>query len=195
MESKPKYKIAIIQPFVPSYRSAFFVGLSERFDVDIYTYQCEGYIKKNKFQLSELPVKKLKSVKIGRAILVNFIPIFFRKDYQIIVLGAELKILSNWIFLIIGKLLNKKVILWGHGLDARFYIKQQSRMPKVLKIMYALSAGAWFYTKNEKIIWENILPKLKSVYLMNTVNVPLVYKPTNESQSENLKKNMTLLQV
>jgi glycosyltransferase involved in cell wall biosynthesis len=93
------------------------------------------------------------------------------REYEIIVLCAELRILSNWMLLWLGNMIGTRIILWGHGLNAVRYDRQSRKMPWIRKYLYRLSGGAWFYTEKEKMIWDNLQPSLKSVALGNTIDV------------------------
>lgn len=155
--------------------------------VDLYVYRSEAYLKANGFAPTELSTKHIANVHIGKAIVVNILPLLLG-PHKVAVLCAENKIISNWIVLLLGRLFGKKVILWGHGLDARFYNEQLEKMPFMRRLMYRLADGAWFYTNNEQAIWRKLLPNLKSVALGNTVDATLIKSVDTEKKRQALKK-------
>jgi len=173
--------IVIVQPLVPLYRESFFEGLRKQVTVDIYVYHSEAYLKANGFVSAGLSTKHIANIHVGKAILINILPLLLG-PHKVVILCAENKIVSNWIVLLLGRLFGKQVILWGHGLDARFYNEQVGKMPFMRRLMYRLADGAWFYTENEQAVWRNLLPNLKSVALGNTVDVPLM-KPVDTEES------------
>lgn len=168
-------KIAIIQPLVPTYRKPFFDKLAKSYDIDIFTYKSPSYTKTQGFGSSNVPSKHIASVNIYKCIFSNIMPLL-KNSYRIIILCSEMKFIGNWPLLIVSRLLQKKVILWGHGLNAALYEKHSKHMPIIRKIMYRLADGAWFYTENEREIWSRFLPNLKSVALGNTVSTPTTDK-------------------
>jgi len=179
-------KIIFVQPLIPSYRDSFFKELRKRLNFDLYVYFSESYLRKNNFGLSIQPTRYIANIHIGNALILNVFSLIFG-SHKIIVLCAEMKIVTNWLVLILARFAGKKVVLWGHGLDARFYNEQLKKMPFLRRLMYQLSDGAWFYTKNEQNIWKNILPSLKSIALGNTADVPYNQIPSSVSKKRSLK--------
>lgn len=161
-------RIAIIQPMVPHYRQEFYTRLQDEYDVDIYSWQDIQAAKNNGFDSAKLEYHKLKGISLGSAIIYNCLPFLFGR-YNLIVLVQEMKYVSHWFILLLARLFGKKVILWGHGITAAKYTQFESKMPLSRKIMYRLADGAWFYTKKEQELWQEIMPELKSVALGNTV--------------------------
>jgi glycosyltransferase involved in cell wall biosynthesis len=164
------HRIAIIQPMIPSYRKAFFEKLSILIKFDLYIYHSSQYLSSNGFSPSNLRTKRLRSFRLGKALLFAIAPLFSR-HYSIYVLCGERKLLCNWIFLILSRLFGKRVVIWGHGIDARRYEACITRMPFSYRLMYRLTHGAWFYTDIERKLWNKLLPNLKSVALGNTVSI------------------------
>jgi hypothetical protein len=178
--------VAIVQPLVPSYRKPFFEGLREKVSFDLYVYYDEKFLKKNNFSPAGLPIQYLGKWRLGKAIFLNVFPLL-KKQYKIIVLCAEMKLITNWLVLIFGRFFDKKVILWGHGFNACKYFKETEKIPLVKKVMYHLADGAWFYTGNEEKIWQNEIFNLKSVALNNTVEVSLSNKSFSDSEIKKIK--------
>lgn len=183
--------IAIIQSLVPSYREDFFLLLSKNKNVQIYTYMPFSHVKDNRLIKSLFPVTNICSFKIYKLLFINVFPLLF-KNNSVIILPSELKSISNWFVLLFARFLNIKVILWGHGLDARFYDQQVLKMPFVRVCLYRLADGAWFYTEKEKKVWDKILPRLRSVALMNTVHVKATDVIFSDGKNQKRKEKLSI---
>lgn len=182
--------VVIVQPLVPSYRNSFFKRMSEKVKIKIYTYRSEKYLTSRGFHPSRIKAEHLKNIKIGKAIFVNVFPLLLG-THKVMVLCAENKILSNWVLLLFARYFNKKIILWGHGVDARNYSEESEKMPFYRKLMYFLADGAWFYTDNEKKIWQYLLPNLKSIGLVNTIDLPrLNFRSLDQIRERKRKYNI-----
>jgi hypothetical protein len=180
--------IAIAQPIVPSYREDFFNLLRIKKNIQVYTYLSDS-CKKNCLLKSNFHVINIFSFTVFKMLFVNFLPLL-SKNISTIVLSSELKSVTNWFVLLLARFFKIKVILWGHGIDARFYDQQVLKMPFVRVCLYRLADGAWFYTEEEKKVWENILPRLKSVALMNTVHVNDRDVIFSDRRIQQLKENL-----
>ncbi len=166
------YKVAIVQPLIPHYRESFFLELAKKLDLDVYVYMNS---ESTNIQVSSaLPAIKMKSIFIGKMVIYDIRQLFLQK-YKIIVIASEMKLVSNWPILLIARLLGVKVILWGHGFNARYYDEYNNKLPIMQRLSYRLAAGAWFYTENELKIWNKYLPSLKSVSLNNTIDVEPIF--------------------
>ena len=168
-------KVIVLQPVVPLYREAFFRQLSSYVDLTIYTFYSKEFIQNNNMASANIKISNINSVSIGRAIFVNIIPFIFG-NHKIVILCAEMKILTNWLILIFGRVFGKKIILWGHGLNVKRYDYYKDKMPFIMKSLFRLADEAWFYTNNELKIWERIIPNLKSVSLNNTIDTTGIRK-------------------
>lgn len=165
--------IAILQPLVPLYRNDFFLLLSNKCDLEVFAYRDDNLIKTYFFQKASFKTVHIKNFNIYKLLFIDIFP-FFLKKYNIIILPVEKKLITNWLILLFGRFLGKKVVLWGHGLDTRFYEQYSDNMPLLWRLSYLLADGAWFYTEKEKIIWDKIIPNIKSVALNNTIKINLI---------------------
>lgn len=162
-------KIAIVQGILPHYREDFFIGLSNTFDIDIYLYEKDNKQASKNMKLSSLKVKELKSKNIlNKFIYFQYLGLL--KDYKTIVLPGNMKLLSVWILLVMGKLLNKNIILWGHGISVKNYLKEEKKLNPIRVFFHKLAAHSWLYTEKEKQIWENYIDSSKLTALNNTIN-------------------------
>jgi len=185
--------IAIIQPLVPHYREAFLKKLSGKETIDIFVYLDDSSLDKGNFHAGDMLVKKLRSFCLGKVWIYSVFPLLFGR-YKVIVLCGEMKLLSNWIILFFARFIGKEVILWGHGINARFYDHHVKRMPFLRKLMYRLADGAWFYTENERKIWQNIVPDLKSIALNNTIDVEPILNCNLTNRKDELKSKYSIQQ-
>ncbi|NLT49156.1 MAG: glycosyltransferase family 4 protein [Clostridiales bacterium] len=160
--------------------------LRQHVNFDLYVYHPKEFLLANGFSASSIPIKRLNSISIGKLMLFGITPLF-KKEYSVYVLCAERKLACNWIYLLMAKLLNKKTILWGHGLNANFYDTYMHKMPIIYKVMYRLADAAWFYTENERRLWSTLLPSLKSVALGNTVSIPTTNKIYTDEEKASLR--------
>ena len=159
--------------------------MQDEYDVDLFSWQDVQAARNSGFNSVSIKFYKLKGISLGPAIIYNFLPFLFGK-YDVIVLVQEMKWLSHWFILIFARLFGKKVILWGHGITVAKYIEFEKKMPLSRKFMYRLADGAWFYTKKEQQLWQEIMPDLKSVALDNTISGVsdiLKYQLPNDKQS------------
>lgn len=70
----------------------------------------------------------------------------FKKDYDSYILIGDMYILSSWFFLIMARLKNKKVLLWGHGLRGN-----ESNIKKKIRLIFLnLSDGLLLYGNKAK---------------------------------------------
>jgi len=161
--------IAILQPLIPDYREDFFLGLKDKLDLEIYVLNKSDEGAKKGYKISGLSSIYLRNIKIGKFTIYDPLPLII-KPYEAIVVMGSVRDVSMWVILVFSKLLNKKVVLWGHGISIYRYIEEMYKPSVIKKIMYRLSSGAWFYTKQEADYWQNLVPGLNSDYLNNTIS-------------------------
>ena len=182
--------IAIIQPVINNYRSEFLNNISRNTKLDLYTYNKINIEKAKGFNIdSDMSTKKLKSFTIGTFLIYNIIP-FLNKKYQYLVIIGNVKHLSAWLLLVIGRLFGLKVIVWGHGISIPRYISESKRIPSIRLLMYRLAYGAWFYTEIEMNLYQNKIKKLAAVSLNNTISKVdeiIKIKPLNVEKKNTIK--------
>lgn len=162
-------KITIVQPFVAHYRESFYKKLSKFLEYDICCV--EKPQKKESFKISSsVDVSELKTVSIYGLILFNIFSNKFLKN-KIIVLNFSPKWLTAHIFLFIKFFLNKKVILWTHGVSVMHGFHPTSFKDRIKLYLFNLADGICFYTKNELEILSNHLKRPELFYINNTLDV------------------------
>ena len=108
-------KLIIIQTVAPDYRNLFFERLKE-----VLNNRFELYAGNESFETSTKTQSKLhKEVKnhflLKRKLLFQTKIWHLLSKDDVIVLELNPRILSNWLFLILRKILSKPTILWGHA--------------------------------------------------------------------------------
>jgi len=161
-------KTAIIHPYIAHYRQDFFEGLNAKLDLDIFCYQNEELHKGN-FGESTIHVKHLKSFSIGPFLFYNPFQII-NKKYDVIILMLTFLHITTWILLLTKPFHKKKIILWGHGISVKRYIKEEQNLNIVLKWMISLAHRIWFYTKAELDLWKKRYPGINAISLNNTIS-------------------------
>jgi len=160
-------KLIIVQTVTPDYRAVFFDKIHEHLKNNFELYSGNFYFEPT---VVSSPLIKRKEIKnyffFNRKVLFQsgIWHLLFKKD--ILVLGLNPRVVSNWIFLLIRKILNKETYLWGHawgrkGVDSNDVIRN---------IMRVLATGIIVYTKKQKKELEikmptkNILSAPNSLY-------------------------------
>lgn len=160
--------LAILQPHVPHYRTPFFKGISEKVAADIYIYEDQEKTSSEGFSKSEIPTKYVRNMFWKEFLIYDPVP-FLDKKYNVLVLMLHFGHLSTWFLLFTKVFHRKQIILFGHGISVKRYIKEEAKPSILLKWMIFFSDGIWLYTENEKKIWDRLFPKKNIVALVNTI--------------------------
>jgi glycosyltransferase involved in cell wall biosynthesis len=101
----------------------------------------EGKIKKIEYSLFGKKIKELRTKRffIFNRIAGSFYLIF--KPYKKYVLTGDILCVSNWLILILARLLNKEVYLWTHG----WYGNENQSKEIIKKRFFGLSTGLFLY--------------------------------------------------
>jgi len=161
--------IAIIHTVVSHYREAFFEGLAKSQDFDIYCFLNQNETTEKNFKVSDYSVKDLWKVSFGKFVFYSLTP-FFNTKYDTIVLMWNFGHISSWILLLTKIFHKKKLILWGHGISVRRYLKEEKSPDFLLKLMAYFADGLWVYMEKEELQWKEIFPKKQIVGLNNTIS-------------------------
>ncbi len=161
-----KKKLVIIQTVAPDYRTPFFKEmkrvLQDRFELYAGNESFETSIKsksnlkkdlKNHFILNR---RLLFQTGIWHLLLKN----------NVIVLEMNPRIISNWIFLIIRKILNKETILWGHAWPRK---GKNSKSDKLRNLMRLLGSKIIVYTQQQKNELQQKMPNKKILAAPNAL--------------------------
>jgi glycosyltransferase involved in cell wall biosynthesis len=166
---KSNQKIAILQPLIPHYRETFFKELNKKFNIDLFIYENDDDLKSNNFKNADLNYTQLKSFQFFGILIYNFFPLLHPK-YKVLILPGEIRSLTTWILLFVGKLTSKKIILWGHGISARNYLEEENKLLSIRVIFHKFADHIWLYTEKEKAIWSKYIDANKITALNNTID-------------------------
>ncbi|WP_343671616.1 glycosyltransferase [Chitinophaga sp.] len=161
--------IGILQPYIPHYREEFFNMLREQLPMDLYCYEKQADIGKHHFKEGNTGIIPLRAWMKGPFVLYNPFPLLNRK-YNVLVLMLNFGHLSTWLILLLKPFIKQKIVLWGHGISVKRYVKEEKKPHLLLRWMIALSDGVWFYTKKELDVWKTFMPKLNGHALNNTIS-------------------------
>ncbi len=190
--------ISILQPLVPHYRFGFFDGLNLALQnkLKVLTYNNDGTSKGEGFSIDKKSyISHVANVCIKGILFYNPLP-FLKKSVSSCVLMLHFAHVTTWLLLFTKFIHRKKIILWGHGISVKRYLKEQSQPDWKLSLMIRLSDGVWFYTPEELKIWKNFFPNKKMVALGNTisgVDSALAHTASSE-EKESLKKLFNVTQ-
>lgn len=99
-------------------------------------------------------------------------------NYDAIFLLGDMKLVTNWIIPLIGRLRNKKIVYWTHGI----YGNESIIKKKIRLLFLSLSHEILVYEKNAK--------KLLTKHGFNPDNLHVVYNSLNYSYQESLFKEL-----
>ncbi len=161
--------IAILHPYILHYREAFFEGLGERFDTRIFCYERDEKIADRSLKKANVEVENIWSVTVGPFLFYNPFPLL-QKDTEVVVLMLNFSHLTSWLVLLTKFLHKKKIMIWGHGISVKRYVREEKHPSRLLACMLHLSDGIWFYTQKEKEMWQELMPQKSTIALNNTVS-------------------------
>lgn len=155
-------KIAFLQPIIPHYREFLFQELIKTLDADLYIYGQQSKDTQS--------IRKLKSWNFLKIFIIySFFPLL-NKKYRILVLPGEIRSISTWFLLFTKWIHGKKIVLWGHGISVRNYLKEEKKYPITKKIFHLFANEIWVYTDKEKEILQQSLGNKTIISLNNTIN-------------------------
>ncbi|WP_439583472.1 glycosyltransferase [Dyadobacter bucti] len=161
--------VAILHPYILHYREDFFKGIGKMFPLNIYCYEDQKEIGKANFKEAQLDVIQIKSIKIGPFLWYSPKKLL-SKENDVLVLMLTFLHLTTWILLLTKPFHRKKIILWGHGISVKRFVKEEKKPDVLLKVMIMLADKVWFYTRHELKIWNGQRPGLSAVSLDNTIS-------------------------
>lgn len=142
-------KVAIVQELIPHYRESFFSLLSKYpYDIRLFHSTCgrsDGLVGSCQFSFSST---KVKIFKFGRLYWQKVLGKIIFGRFSYVVLGLELKIISNYFVWLSALFFPYKVIWWTHGFNVQlksndFYFW----LDRIIKtIMMKLSSRILLYT-------------------------------------------------
>ena len=161
-------RFIILQTVSPSYRNNFFDYLSSILKDDFDLYSGNYYFEKS--VTSDLSYSKRKKVTnfffLNRMFLFQFgmWSIIFRKNT--LVLEMNPRIISNWIILVIRKILNRKTVLWGHAWPRS---GKYSYSDKIRHLMRLLGNIIIVYTKTQQKELKERMSNKKIYFASNSL--------------------------
>lgn len=180
--------IAILQPIVPHYREDFFNGIDKKNKIDIYCYDEKVGLTEENFKQGSVRTKRIGVLKIGPVLIYNPIT-FIRKKYKTIILMLHFGHLTTWFLLLTKPIHKKKIVLWGHGISVKRYLKEEKQPNILLRWMIGLADVIWVYTKKEKAQWLKLFPNKRIIGLNNTISdVGRIVRLKPKETKKNLKE-------
>lgn len=161
-------RIAILQSQIPHYREEFFRKFSERNHADLFIYHSEFMSKKGGFKVGNVKTHHIKSIEPKGFLFYNPFPLL--KGHDVIILPLHFAHLTTWLILLFKFILRKEIILWGHGISVKRYLKEESYPDWKLKLMISMADGIWTYMEKEAEQWKKIFPNKAVVALNNTIS-------------------------
>lgn len=163
-----KKNYIILQTVAPDYRSKLYYYIHQEFGESFAVYAGLEYFEPTvKTDPSITAFKQIKNKFLfNRAFLVQT---GMWKDVitcNTLVMEMNPRIISNWITLILRKLLKKKTILWGHAWPRS---GSQSKTDRLRKIMRDMGDSIIVYTKSQKEELVAAEPHLKVNYAPNAL--------------------------
>ncbi|TMM29905.1 glycosyltransferase [Polaribacter aestuariivivens] len=150
-------KLVVVQTVIPDYRSEFFKEIRQKLKENFELFGGKYYFDKS--IKSDVSIEK-SAVKnyflFNRKLLfqIGIWHLLFKN--VVLVLEMNPRILSNWIFLVIRRILNKETILWGHAWSKNGKNSNSERLRTLMKL---LSTKIIVYTNKQKDELKQIMPK------------------------------------
>ena len=164
-------KICCIFNYAPHYRSSIYQLMGEELDCDFYFGdKVDSQIKKlnyeelNGFQL------EVENICIANTFFIwqkNVLNLVFKSKYRTFILTGDSRILSNWMIAICARILNKKVIIWTHGLQQQLTFRGKL-------INYPL-----YFLSNKILLYGNYAKKLMVAEGFNSKKLEVIYNSLN----------------
>ena len=139
-------KVCQIYNIASHYRTAIYSLIDQAYDCDLYCSKNKTDIKTMDFSVLKGKVHEVRTINIGRASYQIGIPWLAFKRYDAYLVTGDTWSVSTWVFLLISRILGKRVYLWTHGILGR-----ESRVRKALNILFIrLAKGAFLYGNRAK---------------------------------------------
>lgn len=179
--------LIIIQTVVPNYRKEFYDFLTQELGGKIVIYTGNTGFSKTITTESNAAYKPLKNhffLKRKLLIQTGFKTLVFSKNPVIIELNP--RILSNWVILIIRKILGSKTVVWGHAWPRT---GRYSHTDKIRGLMRRMAAVIITYSKTQE-------KELKLLYPTKEIKAaPNALYQTNQAVRLNKKNPINIIYV
>ena len=162
-------KVLIIQPFIPHYRSDFFIELSKKISFDLVTINKPDLVEG--FEFSEkVKYKNIKTYKFGKLKFFNPFSENIIK-YDTIIIPWSPNWISMYILLLFKRILSLNIVIWTHGISIKRDFNSKT-IRDIIKIYFFNHAdGICFYTRNGLEKLRPFLSRPNLFYINNTLNV------------------------
>jgi glycosyltransferase involved in cell wall biosynthesis len=160
-------KLVIIQTVIPDYRKYFFSAIETALNNSFELYGGDFY-----FESSIKSDSKISKISIINHFYFNRKLLFqtgiWHLLFKDIILVMEMnpRILSNWIFLVIRKIIKRKTVLWGHAWPRS---GAHSKSDLLRNIMRLLANKIIVYTNQQQLELKSKMPKKEILAAPNAV--------------------------
>lgn len=145
-------RLCCIFNYAPHYRESIYSIMDDELGCDFYFGENLPYpLKKMDMSILKGFKSEVKNIFFKHTVFSwrkGIFKLAFRKKYSEFFILFEPTVLSNWILLVLCKLLNKKVYSWGHG------IKSLTENMFLYKMFFNITDGLFLYGKHAK---ENMI--------------------------------------
>jgi hypothetical protein len=156
-------RLIIIQTAAPTYRADFFSFLEKKMNKNFILYSGKRYFQPSVVSDEKINYYAIKNLYFFKRSLLFQAGGLWKNLFSadIIVLELNPRIISNWIFVVIRKMLKHKTFLWGHAWP-KTGIKSWSE--KIRNTMRELSSGVIVYSEKQKKRAKKKESKTESFY-------------------------------
>jgi len=189
VNQKPSFhmkKLIILQTASPSYRTKLYIYISEILKDNFQIYSGDCYFEESiKTDLSFDKRKKIKNYFfLKRNFLFQRVKRSVVISNNLLVLEMNPRIISNWIYLLIRKLLNRKTILWGHAWPREGALSKTDRLRNIMRL---LADHIIVYTKTQQVELKKRMPNKK---IHAAVNSLYTIKEMTTNKGLNISENI-----
>jgi len=164
--------LIIIQVVAPDYREKFFEHLQKNLGNSFHLYSGDVDFQKSiKSKHKILKTKIINKFLFKRSFLFQFGSLWrelFKKN--IIVIGLNPRIISNWIFLVLRKPLGLKTYVWGHAWPRK---GPNSKTAPIRHLMQRFASGTITYSEAQK---KDLLAKYPKLCILSAPNALYLQK-------------------
>ena len=139
-------KVCQIYNIASHYRAAIYSMIDRTYDCDMYCSKKYNDIKTIDYSLFRGNVKELRTLRWGNTSYQIGVPRLAFKKYDVYLATGDTWSISTWLFLLLSRVLNRRVFLWTHGLLGR-----EKGIRKKLNVLFIkLATGAFIYSNRSK---------------------------------------------
>ena len=190
--------ILIIQPTIPHYRKAFFDELQRASNVRItVAYSPRSFNKLDNCKLEDIQYNTIvyKRYRVGPLMFSPFYLLAALRKERTIVVNDNVRDLTLFPLIILGFLLRKNIVLWGHGYGTSSHAAFGAQLRK-----FALSFSQRYITYSARgaaSLSENNFPSCKVFTIQNTIDVEFLRVPKAQlaSHLSNKVSSNTLIYI